>query len=117
MNKLGDRIQALRKKNGLTQLELAQKLDTRKQTIGKYETGIVTNIPLSRIQKLADALDTTPEYLLGFSNEEFDRYQKLMSDPSVKALITKLLSIPPAKRSLFLAKLDQELSHLDNLKQ
>ncbi len=116
MDKLGDRIQALRKKNGLTQLELAEKLKTRKQTIGKYETGIVTNIPLSRIHDLADALDTTPEYLLGFYSEEFDKYQKLVSDPSIKALITKLLSIPPAKRNSFLIKLDQELNKLDNLK-
>lgn len=54
----------------MTQVELAKKLNTTKQTIGKYENEIVTNLPLNRIQELADALDTTPAYLMGWSDNE-----------------------------------------------
>ena len=50
---LGERIRSLRKARGMTQQELADKLHTTKQTIGKYEQGIVTNLPLSRISELA----------------------------------------------------------------
>lgn len=53
---LGERIRSLRKARGMTQQELADKLHTTKQTIGKYEQGIVTNLPLSRISELAQAL-------------------------------------------------------------
>ena len=61
---LGERIRSLRKARGMTQQELADKLHTTKQTIGKYEQGIVTNLPLSRISELAQALSITPAYLI-----------------------------------------------------
>ena len=53
---IGERIKDLRTTHGMTQQELADKLHTTKQTIGKYEQGIVTNLPLSRISELAQAL-------------------------------------------------------------
>ena len=55
-NDIRGRIRSLRKARGMTQQELADKLHTTKQTIGKYEQGIVTNLPLSRISELAQAL-------------------------------------------------------------
>ena len=50
---LGDKIRELRRAAGLTQGDLAKMLNTTKQTIGKYEQGIVSNLPLSRIVELA----------------------------------------------------------------
>ena len=67
---LGERIRSLRKARGMTQQELADKLHTTKQTIGKYEQGIVTNLPLSRISELAQALSTTPAYLMGWEADK-----------------------------------------------
>lgn len=64
----GQRIKKLRIKKGLTQIELAKLLHTTKQTISKYETGIVTNIPSDRIEHLAELLDTTPEFILGWED-------------------------------------------------
>lgn len=49
----------------MTQSELAEKCDTIKQTIYKYESGKVENIPLERVVLLANALHTTPAYLRG----------------------------------------------------
>lgn len=51
---------------GKTQEELATVAGTTKQAIYKYETGIVTNIPLDKIELLARALETTPAHLLGW---------------------------------------------------
>lgn len=67
---IGDKIRCLRKARGMTQQELAEKLHTTKQTIGKYEQGIVTNLPLSRIDELAQALSTTPAYLMGWEEDK-----------------------------------------------
>lgn len=62
----GDRIRNLREGKQMTQEELAKLLDTKRQTISKYEKGIVTNIPSDRLEAMAEILDTTPEYILGW---------------------------------------------------
>lgn len=62
----GERIKRLRKEKGITQEEMAKALKTTKQTISKYEKGIVTNIPSDRIEALSKLLETTPEYILGW---------------------------------------------------
>ena len=62
----GERIKELREKKKLTQEELARLLNTTKQTVSKYEKGIVTNIPSDRIESMAKILNSTPEYILGW---------------------------------------------------
>lgn len=62
----GERIKQLRIEKGITQEEMAKLLNTTKQTISKYEKGIVTNIPSDRIEAMSKLLDTTPEYILGW---------------------------------------------------
>lgn len=66
----GDRLRDLRKAKGITQVEMAKLLATTKQTISKYEKGIVTNIPSDRVEAMAKILDTTPEYILGWEEKE-----------------------------------------------
>lgn len=56
----------MRLKQGLTQEELAQAANTTKQTISKYESGIIKNIPADKIKAIADKLSTTPDYLMGW---------------------------------------------------
>lgn len=66
----GERIKALRKKKGISQIELAKYLHTTKQTISKYENGIVTNIPSDKIEAMATLFGTTPQYLLCWEQEQ-----------------------------------------------
>lgn len=63
---MGARIKVLRTELGMTQTQLAEKINSTKQTIYKYETGVITNIPLDKVKLIATALDTTPEYLAGW---------------------------------------------------
>lgn len=63
---IGQKIKSLRISMKLTQDELALAAKTTKQTIHKYETGIITNIPASKIKAIADRLGTTPAYLMGW---------------------------------------------------
>ena len=63
---LGERIRSAREALDMTQEELGKLCDTTKQTIFKYETGIVTNIPLDRLEQLAERLGVTPAYLTGW---------------------------------------------------
>ena len=65
---IGDKIKNLRIKLGYTQDELALSAKTTKQTIYKYETGIITNIPSSKLSLIAEKLETTPSYLMGWED-------------------------------------------------
>jgi transcriptional regulator with XRE-family HTH domain len=67
---IGDRIKELREEAKITQEELAKHINSTKQTIHKYENNIVSNIPSDKIEKIADILDTTPAYLMGWTNNK-----------------------------------------------
>lgn len=67
---VGDKIREQRIREGKTMEELAQAIATTKQTIFKYESGIVTNIPLDKLEKIAHALNTTPAELMGWHEKK-----------------------------------------------
>ncbi|MCC8160213.1 MAG: XRE family transcriptional regulator [Oscillospiraceae bacterium] len=64
----GERIKMLRKEHNLTQEELGAKIGVQKAAIQKYEKGTVKNIKRDSLIKLAQYLETTPEYLLGWDD-------------------------------------------------
>nr|WP_288931523.1 helix-turn-helix transcriptional regulator [uncultured Streptococcus sp.] len=64
MTSFSDRLKELRKKNRLTQQELADKVGTNRVNITKWETGR-TEPTLANIVKLSKILDTTTDELLG----------------------------------------------------
>ena len=61
---IGDRMKIARKKKNMTQKQLAEKINKAFSSVQKYELGI-TLPPIDTIEDIADALDTTPVYLLG----------------------------------------------------
>ena len=61
---LGIRIKTARTCAHMTQDELANKLSVNRATISKYESGIIEPTA-GQIQKIADALGTTVEFLYG----------------------------------------------------
>lgn len=67
---IGDKIKTHRKHKGLTQTELGNICGASKQTIFKYENGIITNIPLDKLEAIADALGVTTSYLIGWEQTE-----------------------------------------------
>ena len=67
---IGDNIKHKRLLKGYTLEELARKVETSRQTIQRYESGVILNIPSDKIEKIAIALDTTPAYLMGWEDEK-----------------------------------------------
>ena len=63
---VSNKLKALRKQKGLTLEELAASLGTSKQTIHRYENGVIANIPKEKIERLAELLGTTPSELMGW---------------------------------------------------
>jgi repressor LexA len=66
---IGERIRDLRTAAHMTQDELGAKVGVQKQTIYKYEAGLVVNLKRDVIGKLAKALNVAPSYLMGFSDD------------------------------------------------
>ena len=62
----GERIKKLRRSLGMTQEDLGKVIGVQKAAVQKYEKGTVKNIKRENLIKLAKALGTTPEYILGW---------------------------------------------------
>lgn len=72
MNNIGENIRIAREKAGLTQDELAQKLGYKtRSSIAKIENG-TNDIPQSKIVLIAEALNTTPAIIMGWSRDPDD---------------------------------------------
>ena len=67
--KVGDRIRAKRIDLGLSVDELAARLGKNRATVYRYEKGDIENLPVSVLEPLAKALQTTPEYLMGWADD------------------------------------------------
>lgn len=72
-----ERLKEKRIEAGLTQVELAKKAGVTARTIQNYELGSRKPVHMEIVQKIADALGTTTEYLLGSSGAYVaDAYEK-----------------------------------------
>ncbi|MGN7359963.1 helix-turn-helix domain-containing protein [Paenibacillus sp. SAF-054] len=69
VNVLGMRIRQLRKQQGLRQWELAERIGLTRAAVGHYEDSARRQPDLNTLVKLADALHTTTDYLLGRTDD------------------------------------------------
>lgn len=90
---IGEKIRQLRIKNGYSQVDLAMKADVSKQTLYKYEHGIINNIPADKIERIAEILNTTPSYLVGWDDdEEYKAFLKGLNNNEVFRAYLKSLN-------------------------
>lgn len=74
---IGQRIKTIRQQQGMSIDDLAIRLGKNRTTIYRYENGDIENLPLGILDSLANALNTTPAYLMGWDmskNEEQINY-------------------------------------------
>ncbi len=71
---LKDNIKKKRLEHKLTLEDVSKVVGVTRQTIQKYESGVVSNIPSDKIELLAKALHTTPAYLMGWEDDTDDIY-------------------------------------------
>lgn len=65
---IGQKIKELRKELDMSVDDLASKLGKNRATIYRYERGDIENLPLDVLEPLANALETTPGYLMGWED-------------------------------------------------
>lgn len=81
---LKENLHKRRKELGLTLEDVAKAAGTTRQTVQKYESGRVTNIPSDKIEKMAGLLRTTPAFLMGWSDERDNLYMYENIEPAPK---------------------------------
>ena len=108
---LGEKIKCLRIKKGLSQEQLANMLNTTKQAIYKYENGIVTNIPLDKIEQISSILDTTPAYLMGWEENEITPDEQKLTEGEEKLLML-FRQLPKSAQDSYTERLEEALKTL-----
>lgn len=66
---VGKRIKERRNELQMSVDELATKLNKNRATIYRYEKGEIENLPIDILEPLAKALNTTPQYLMGWNKQ------------------------------------------------
>lgn len=95
---LGQRLSGLLQKRGITQKELADRINTTEATLSRYVSGD-REPKADMLANITTALHTTSDYLLGIEKDEFNfpkverllaRSAATMSEKQKRALISAL---------------------------
>lgn len=79
---IGQRIKARRKALKISADEMGAKLGKDRSTIYRYEKGDIENLPLDILEPIADILQTTPQYLMGW--EEVQQKNSILTDLTIR---------------------------------
>ena len=66
---IGHRIKERRKALKMSADELGKRLGKNRATVYRYENGDIENLPIDILAPIAEALETTPQYLMGWDTE------------------------------------------------
>lgn len=115
MSKIAENIRFYRKLRKMTLDELAERVNVSKQTISRYENGIISNIPYDRIVGLSGALEVTPGELMGWNVGEKPISSGDTTSDKVRSEILKMYTLRGFAEMIGVAY-DDLVVALDNLK-
>lgn len=72
---IGERIKKRRKELGLSAEQVADKLGVSPATIYRYESNDIVNMRIDKLEPIADILNTSPAYLMGWEEDINDLLQ------------------------------------------
>jgi transcriptional regulator with XRE-family HTH domain len=90
---IGHLIKMERLRNKLSQEEVAKAIGSTKQAVYKYETGIVTNIPMDKISKMASLFGVTPAYLMGWEESPIETVSGVLGSYELDETQAKLVAL------------------------
>lgn len=114
--RIGERIKQRRLELGYTADALAKMLNKNRATIYRYENGDIENMPIDVLEPLAKALNTTPAYLMGWTDSQQSREpnptEGYYDDPEA-AEFAEYLRTRPGARMLFSAAKDMSKEDME----
>ena len=81
---IGNRIKQRRKELGMSAETLAEKIGKSAATVYRYEKGDIAKVDSEIILPIADALFTTPAYLMGWETEPIENKQTIIRIPKTE---------------------------------
>lgn len=109
---IGRNIYRARKLSGMTLEELSKHIGISRQTLSRYENGIIGNIPSDRIEKIAIALNVSPAQLMGWEEMSGSSEEEYYADHTVNEYAEQLRT-NPKMRLLFDATKDMSKEDID----
>lgn len=100
---VGERIKQRRKELNISANALGIKLGVNRSTICRYESGYIEKMPIDILKPIAKALNTTPEYLMGWEDEQqkndiqADIILKMRTDDTFMSVVESLYKLDPDK--------------------
>ena len=88
---LGDKILQLRKKSGLSQEQLGEKVDVTRQTISNWELGETTPNP-EQLKKMSKAFNVSIDEILDNDSKDF-LMNKISNTEKLAGIIIKILKV------------------------
>lgn len=114
--RIGERIKQRRLELGYTADALAKLLNKNRATIYRYENGDIENMPIDVLEPLAKALNTTPAYLMGWTDSQQSTDHKdtkgYYTDTEA-AEFAEYLRTRPGARMLFSAAKDMSTEEME----
>ncbi len=108
---LGEKVLLSRRDLALTQAQLAEQVGVSRSHIANIETGRITNVGIDVLKALAHALEVSPAYLMGFTDNplaDIDDEEEPIhlsearthynADPTMKELLGLIDGMTPAQR-------------------
>lgn len=102
---MAQKIKDLRQQRGMTLEEVATIVGVGKSTVRKWETGMIANMKRDKIAKLAQALGTTPAYLMGWEENQEENANSpdhIQLTEGEEMLLKLFRQIPEENRALVL---------------
>lgn len=100
---LGQRIKEMREASDFTQDELAALVGTTRQQIWKYEAD-KQDMSTSVLDRIAKALKTTPDYLLGYTDDPTPQFIELTAEEKALLKLFRQKSIATRRSIIAVAR-------------
>ena len=101
---VGERIKARRKQLGISADDLAAAIGVSRSTMFRYEKGDIEKVPGDTLVPIANALHTTPQYLMGWLSDPDDDFVPPPTaesyTPAERALVRAYRIASPADRQI-----------------
>lgn len=92
------RFKDCRKAKGLTLLSIAKRLGVTEATVQRWESGAIKNIKYDHIVALAEVLDCTPQFLMGWEIQN-DEPAPSERDELIDEIYSVVSSLSPEKQA------------------
>ncbi len=111
-NELGSKINRLRLEKGMTLEQVGNIVGVGKSTVRKWEHGTIANMGRDKIKKLATALGTTPDFLMGWDkkDERKNSPDELKLTEGEEKLVKLFRQVPEEQQELVLQMIQVALN-------